>query len=349
MCLYPRLIKNPKYKANKKNGGVIPAIFDKRVMAVPIGCGKCIECKKKKCREWQVRLNEDIKENKNGKFVTLTFSNESIKKLDACINENIKGYDRDNAIAGQAVRYFTERWRRKYGKSVRHWLVTELGGNGTENIHLHGIIYTDNVEAISERWEYGFIVVGYSRYNKGKKMDNNENGFVGEKSINYIVKYINKIDKKHKNYESKIFASKGIGKNYIGSINSIKNKYKEETDESYKTRSGIKLALPIYYRNKIYSEEEREKLWIQKLDKEERYILGNRISIKNGNKEYLRALKTAREKNMRLGYGNSEKNWNLVEYENKRRELLLNQRIDKTESSKNVELNIKPMDWKDAF
>ena len=126
MCLYPRLIENPKYKANKKNGGVIPAIFDKRVMAVPIGCGKCIECRKKKCREWQVRLNEDIKENKNGKFVTLTFSNESIKKLDSCINDTIKGYDRDNAIASLAVRYFTERWRKKYGKSVRHWLVTEL-------------------------------------------------------------------------------------------------------------------------------------------------------------------------------------------------------------------------------
>ena len=47
MCLYPRLIKNPKYKANKKNGRIIPVISDKRVLAVPIGCGKCIECKKR--------------------------------------------------------------------------------------------------------------------------------------------------------------------------------------------------------------------------------------------------------------------------------------------------------------
>ena len=28
MCLYPKLIKNPKYKANKKNGVKIPAVFD---------------------------------------------------------------------------------------------------------------------------------------------------------------------------------------------------------------------------------------------------------------------------------------------------------------------------------
>ena len=43
MCLYPRLIKNPKYKPNKKNGGRVPPILDSRVLAVPIGCGKCLE------------------------------------------------------------------------------------------------------------------------------------------------------------------------------------------------------------------------------------------------------------------------------------------------------------------
>ena len=81
MCLYPRLIQNKKYIANKKNGGIIPAVSDKRVLAVPIGCGKCMECLKQKGREWQVRLMEEIKSNKNGIFVTLTFSNESIQNL----------------------------------------------------------------------------------------------------------------------------------------------------------------------------------------------------------------------------------------------------------------------------
>ena len=43
MCLYPRFMKNPKYKPNKKNGGKPPKITDKRVEYVPVGCGKCIE------------------------------------------------------------------------------------------------------------------------------------------------------------------------------------------------------------------------------------------------------------------------------------------------------------------
>ena len=47
-------------------------------------------------------------------------------------------------------------------------------------------------------------------------------------------------------------------------------KYKEngQTKETYINSQGFKMALPVYYRNKIYTEEEREKLWIEKLDKE---------------------------------------------------------------------------------
>ena len=32
MCLYPKLIKNRKYIANKKNGGNIPPVSDLRVL-----------------------------------------------------------------------------------------------------------------------------------------------------------------------------------------------------------------------------------------------------------------------------------------------------------------------------
>lgn len=168
MCLYPKLIKNPKYRANKKNGGRVPPISDKRAEMVPIGCGKCIECRKQKAREWQIRMAEEIKLNKNGKFVTLTFSNESLIELKNALdikidatNEKTREQVTENAIATLAVRRFLERWRRKYKKSVRHWLVTELGHENTKRIHLHGIIWTDEpTEVIEERWGYGHIWVG---------------------------------------------------------------------------------------------------------------------------------------------------------------------------------------------
>ena len=59
----------------------MPYMADKRVAVVPIGCGECKECRKAKQMEWQVRLKEDIKHNTNGKFITLTFSNEWIAKI----------------------------------------------------------------------------------------------------------------------------------------------------------------------------------------------------------------------------------------------------------------------------
>lgn len=174
MCLYPKLIKNRRYIANKSNGGIIPSLPldkygnpDKRVLAVPIGCNKCIECRKKKARDWQVRLSEEVRNREDGVFVTLTLSDKSIRKLSSLIDQKLKGYDRDYAIGTLAVRRFLERWRKRYGKSVRHWLVTELGHKGTENLHLHGFIFTMNYHMIEEIWKYGYVWT--SKKQKGGK------------------------------------------------------------------------------------------------------------------------------------------------------------------------------------
>lgn len=321
MCIYNRLVDNPKYKKNKKNGGIIPAIKDKRVLLVPIGCGKCIECKKQKAREWQVRLQEEIRENKNGQFVTLTFDDKSLNKLEKEVlkkTNKAKGYDLDNATATLGVRRFLERWRKKYKKSVRHWLITELGHKGTERIHLHGILFTkEDKETIQKIWGYGMIWIG---------------SYVNEKTINYIVKYITKTDKKHPEYNGKILTSAGIGKGYIKRKDSKLNKYnKEKTKEHYKTRQGIKLNMPKYYRNHIYTEEEREKLWLEKLNKEERYVLGTRIDVstEKGMKTYEKAVENARKKNKRLGYGDNTKNYDRIKYEEQIRELKRDERVQK--------------------
>ena len=124
MCIYPRLLPNPKYKSNKKNRGIIPEVKDKRALLVPVSCGNCEQCRKRKRREWKIRLSEECENDKKGIFVTLTFSNEAIKELGEKIE--LDGYERDNAIATLGVRRFLERWRKKHKKSVKHFLITEL-------------------------------------------------------------------------------------------------------------------------------------------------------------------------------------------------------------------------------
>ena len=251
MCLYPKLIKNRKYISNKKNGGNIPPLpiiiingkkyKDTRVLEVPVGCGKCMECLKQKNREWAVRLQEEIRHDNTGKFITLTFSPEELEKLGKEIKAT--GYLRDNEIATLATRRFLERWRKDKKKSVKHWFVTELGQENTEHIHIHGIIWTnESEEYIKEKWKYGNIWIGK---------------YTNEKTVNYITKYINKIDPKHKEYKPKILTSQGIGKGYFKRTDWMKNRYKQNTDERYTTKQGVKLALPIYYRNKIYEGQRR--------------------------------------------------------------------------------------------
>lgn len=354
MCLYPVLRVNKKYTANKKNDGIIPIVFDDRTLYVPVGCGNCIECRKKKARDWQVRLQEDIKTNTTGKFITLTLSNQSYKKLHdtvqqqitdalhkletnniknettnkkiATLNRQRTGYDLDNAIATLAVKYFRERWRKHYGKSIRHWLITELGHNGTENIHMHGIIWTTkSMEIVEKHWEYGYIWKG--NYINGKYQN-----YVSEKTINYMIKYIYKMDTIHTGYKSIILTSSGIGKNYVNRNDAQKNRYiGADTKDTYKTNSGHDISLPIYYRNKIYTDEERELLWLHKLNKQERWVLGKRIDISKGLGKYFKALKYAQSQNIKLGYRDNTTDWNKLEYEKKQRELKQLQRLKNTQ------------------
>ena len=340
MCLFPKLIQNRKYISNKKNGGIVPVPIDKRVLQVPVGCGKCMECRKQKSRQWQARLENEVKVNDNGKFVTLTFTNESIAKLaeeantekvitgikkvftdkngkirkrynynNIVVKNKITGYDLDNKIAKIAVRSFLERWRKKYGKSLRHWLVTELGHSGTEHLHLHGIVWTnESLDDLEKIWSYGYVWKG-----KGEHLEN----YVNEKTVRYLVKYVSKDDQQHKEYNPIILASAGIGNQFCESFEARKIKYNgNNTIEYYKTRTGHKIALPIYWRNKLFSEEEREKLWLQKLDKQERWILGERIDISQGEQDYYEVLDWYRAKNKRLGYGDDSKNWDRIKYKN---------------------------------
>lgn len=310
-------MKNRKYTETKKNGGIIPAINDRRTLYVPIACGKCMECMKKKSREWQVRVNEEIRHDKTGKFITITFNEESLKKLKKETKEKLTKLEykerinkiEENEIATIAIRKFLERWRKKYKKSVKHWLITELGHNGTERIHMHGIIWTtETIETIEKIWKYGRIWVGE---------------YVNEKTINYIIKYVNKADNDHKGYIPKILTSSGIGKGYMEREDWKNNKYKEETDERYKYKNGTIGSLPIYYRNKIYNEEEREKLWIEKLDKQIRYVGGEKIDIstKEGEKDYENILKWYQIKNKKLGYGDDSKEWSKEEYKKEREKM----------------------------
>jgi len=320
MCLYPKLITNPKYRVNKKNGGIIPPVTDERTLKVPIGCGKCMECRKQKANGWKTRLMEEIRSDKEGTFVTLTYTDEAIVELrEEVIKEmgEIDGYELENEIARRSVELFRKRWHKETGSSVKHWLITELGGNNSERIHIHGIIWTKDKYKIQRIWKYG--------------RNNYYGTYMNERTGNYITKYMNKTDLKHPNYTPKILTSPGIGKAYTDSNRTEQVKYREngETVRYYRHRNGYKGAMPIYYRNKIYTEEQREKLWIEKLDKGIRWVCGEKINTKHGYDIYYKALEYHRPRTIALGYPEPKFIWTQAKYEHERRVLNQLQRYGK--------------------
>lgn len=297
MCLYPRIIRNTRYRVakGKYNFG---AVTDPRMKYVAIGCGNCIECRQQKARSWQTRLHEELKVHKYAYFVTLTFSNESLQEISKKLE-----CKECNAVAGHAIRLFLERYRKKYKHSIKHWLITELGHENTERIHLHGILFSETPitnEELQTLWKYG-------RTDTGK--------YCNAQSINYIVKYVTKVDNDHPNYKAQIFCSAGIGKNYYNETTKRLHAFKgKETKEWYTLNNGNKIALPIYYRNKFWNDEQRQNLWINRLEKQKRYIRGIEIDVSKNEDTYYNVLKEQQQDNIKLGYGSTDNKWNEKDY-----------------------------------
>ena len=122
-------------------------------------------------------------------------------------------------------------------------------------------------------------------------------------------------DELHKEYRPIVLTSAGIGDGYTKRLDSRQNKYiAGQTKEYFRTATGHKIGLPIYWRNKIYSEEEREKLWIEKLDKNERWIGGEKMKA-DDEKAINGALEWYRRLSEKMGFGTGERNYDREEYE----------------------------------
>lgn len=334
MCINKKQILNRKYTMTKKNGGIVPVLRDRRQMYVMVPCGQCYVCKRKKAREWRMRLSEDLKVNKNAKVVLLTFSTESLRQITN--GEDLRGkkigkpieltgYELDNEICRRAVKAFRERWRKKYGRSIRHWLITELGTDPkkTEHVHMHGLVWIDDryivegdfMDEVERIWAYGMLGRGRKNWETGK-WDN----YINEKTASYFTKYVSKRDDLHKEYNQIILTSAGIGKAFLNSVEVDNNRFRgKETNQLYQVKDGGALPMPEYFRRKLYTDEQREKLTGWMLDEGIIYIDGKPFKADVGDDKINLMYKALREKNARLGFGDGTKNWARKAQENSRR------------------------------
>lgn len=212
---------------------------------IPVPCGKCPECLSRRTSGWSFRLMQQDKQSISAYFLTLTYDT-----LHVPITKN--GF---MDLSRRDVQLFVKRLRKNHelpnGKNdnpIKYYAVGEYGGR-TMRPHYHVILFNSDIKLIQTSWQKGSV----------------HYGVVTGASIGYTLKYMMKPSKipLHRN-DDRIrefsLMSKGLGVGYI--TESILNwHHKDLRNRMYvNIDDGKKIAMPRYFKNKIYTEAERKQI-----------------------------------------------------------------------------------------
>lgn len=111
------------------------------------------------------------------------------------------------------------------------------------------------------------------------------------KNNKLCIKIYDKKDEDNPDYTSIVLCSKGLGANYAKE-NQLKHKWNgEKTIITYKAHNGQDLPLPRYYKTTIYTDDQRQLLWLYAEDKGVKWVKGFKvIGANTANKDYYERL-----------------------------------------------------------
>lgn len=217
---------------------------------IPVPCGKCPACYKRRISGWSFRLLQEASISQEAQFITLTYDTQYLPFSD----RGAPNLDKRD------VQLFFKRLRKAHDKSrsleihgqrsdlppIKYFLCGEYGGE-TGRPHYHCILFNSLIELIQPSWDKGHVHYGE----------------VTGASIGYTLKYMSKPqripaydgDDRQKEFQ---LMSKGIGESYLTKA-ALKWHHARINERMYLNLEGNrKVAMPRYYRDKIYSKPERQ-------------------------------------------------------------------------------------------
>lgn len=221
---------------------------------IPVPCSKCPPCKKRRTSGWSFRLVKEGERSHSALFVTLTYNTEVVP-----ITENgFMNLDKSD------VQKFMKRLRKLSNEKLKYYVCGEYGSKRMRP-HYHLIIFNADKEKVELAWSLNKKPLGQIYI-----------GDVNEASIGYTLKYMTKkgkIPMHHHDDRQKEFSlmSKGLGSNYL-TKNMIKWHKNDVENRMFCNLSGNKkIAMPRYYKDKIYTEFDKVRIsnHIQKIAEEE--------------------------------------------------------------------------------
>jgi len=223
-----------------------------------VPCGGCNFCLSRRRSDWSVRLFNHFMDSFNAFFVTLTYDDdhivygseatgtlerEVIKTLHHSLRKINARATKSRESQGQSI--FKD--GKGNSRRIQYYTVGEYGSEGARP-HYHSIIfnvYPETLRKLAEGslWNKGMIKVGS----------------VTHASINYVTKYV--IDRDtHSDCAPFSMMSKGLGVGYLERNSAMHTRGQLK---GYVVHQGRRVAMPRYYRDKIFTEFEREYLTIE--------------------------------------------------------------------------------------
>lgn len=231
---------------------------------VPVPCGKCELCVKRKVSQWSFRLMNEDRYSTSAHFITLTYDS----KHCPVTNNGFMGLDR-NALPSYFKRLRTDTYRyyeiakkqsryvsgRLQPLSIKYYGVGEYGSKSGRP-HYHAIIFNAEINKLANAWRCCSPQCGC-----GKLMGDIHYGTVSGASVGYTLKYMSKKwHPKHSNddrYPQRAWMSKHLGAKYLTPQVVQWHKLDLENNMHLTLKDGRKISMPRYYKDKIYSKEER--------------------------------------------------------------------------------------------
>lgn len=208
-------------------------------------CGKCPNCLKRRVSGWSFRLMQEYLSpfTYMASFITLTYDNN-------CVPISRNGF---MVLSKKHLQDFFKRLRyyhEAYESKIRYYACGEYGGT-TRRPHYHIIAYNTKPELVEKAWTFGSIHIGE----------------LTEASVGYTLKYITKPWKPMHSNDDRLPAfplmSKGLGKNYLSDEMLLWHNEDLDNRMYLNLKEGKKCAMPRYYKDKIYSLEERKRIGVK--------------------------------------------------------------------------------------
>lgn len=221
---------------------------------IPVPCGKCPECFSRRISGWSFRLMQQDKVSTSAHFITLTYATEHCPISKNGFPTLTKGQQSCLTLFFKKLRQAHVRLYKKLRvpiqsqRQLKYYACGEYGSQRSRP-HYHVLIFDCFIELIQPAWEKGQV----------------HYGTVTEASVGYTLKYMCKpgrIPLHNRDDRQKEFSvmSKGLGASYLSQRMQAWHRNSLEDRQYCPLPDGKKIAMPRYYRDKLYTEQEKKRL-----------------------------------------------------------------------------------------